>query len=111
MRGGPSGAEARLHFPHFTRPSKGRSSTVLYAAPALFLGILRGPQRVCVRSSGVSTGRALISDFPRRWKRRAIIRRPAGAEVFGISFHGPVRTLVLRRSLKGAPFDGVGAGL
>ena len=30
-------------------------------------------------------GRALISHFPRRWKCRANIRRPAGAEICGIS--------------------------
>src|ERR1700722_15074429 len=41
------------------------------------------------------------SDSPlsRRWKRRAIVRRPAGAEISGTSFQSLVGNLVLTQTL------------
>jgi len=50
MRGGPSATEARHHFPRFTRPKRGLSFTVIYAASKGPLhGALRGPQRGALR--------------------------------------------------------------
>jgi hypothetical protein len=43
--------------------------------------LLRSPRSVCCSLSFAPSGRVPVFHSPRRWKRRAIIRRPSGAQI------------------------------
>ena len=63
-------------------------------------GLVPRTYELAVRISGVPPGRALVVGFPRRWKRRAIVRRPAGAKGCAGLLRCLVAILFLRRLLR-----------